>query len=126
MTDTPNPTEADTSRPTNYTDPTTIDVGEVIANITHDYRMRGHTWTDRLSWPNVTVMALAAEVRRLSTRADTAEAIVRRVREAWEDLASNLGEIALEGHSYRISKLDAAFTVPSPDTTTEADDVAKN
>jgi hypothetical protein len=50
---------------TDYTDPATIDVNEVIANISHDYRMRGQTWTDHLSWPNVTVMALANEVQAL-------------------------------------------------------------
>ena len=51
---------------TDYTDPSTIDVDEVRANINHDFAMRGHTWTDRLSWPNVTVKALADEIERLT------------------------------------------------------------
>lgn len=55
----------DQERRTVYTDPSTIDVDEVIANITHDFNMRGDTWTDRLSWPNVTVLALAEEIQRL-------------------------------------------------------------
>jgi hypothetical protein len=53
------------SRPTDYTDPATIDVGEVIANIKHAAKLRGHTWDDRLSWPNVTVLALAIQVEQL-------------------------------------------------------------
>jgi hypothetical protein len=52
-------------RPTDYTDPATIDVNVVIGNITHAFRVRGHTWDDRPSWPNVTVMALAVRVEQL-------------------------------------------------------------
>lgn len=58
---------------TDYTDPSTIDVDVVIGEINHAYRMRGHTWTDRLSWPNVTVAALAAEVERLRAAAPASE-----------------------------------------------------
>ena len=50
---------------TDFTDPSTIDVDEVLANINHDYRMRGGSWSDRLTWPNVTVKALADEILRL-------------------------------------------------------------
>lgn len=50
---------------TDFTDPATIDVDTVIGNITHDFKVRGKTWTDRLSWPNITVKALADEVTRL-------------------------------------------------------------
>lgn len=55
---------------TDYKDPTTIDVDEVIANINHDYKLRGKDWTDRLSWPNVTVKALADEVVRVRGEAE--------------------------------------------------------
>lgn len=54
---------------TDYTDPATIDVDVVIGNINHAHRMRGHTWTDERSWPNVTVKALADEIERLRAAA---------------------------------------------------------
>lgn len=53
---------------TDYTDPATIDVDEVCANINQAFKVRGGQWTDQLSWPNVTVKALADEIGRL--RAD--------------------------------------------------------
>lgn len=50
---------------TNYTDPSTIDVDEVICNITHQAKQRRSTWTDKANWPDVTVLALADEVTAL-------------------------------------------------------------
>lgn len=55
--------------PTDFTDPTTIDVDEVVANINNAYRFRGNKWDDRPVWPNVTVKALADEVVRLRAKA---------------------------------------------------------
>lgn len=59
--------------PTDYTDPSTIDVDVVIGNINHAHRIRGHMWTDERSWPNVTVKALADEVERLRAAAPASE-----------------------------------------------------
>jgi hypothetical protein len=56
---------------TDYTDPSTIDVDEVCANINHAFKMRGEQWTDQLSWPNITVKALADEIARLRSTLDT-------------------------------------------------------
>lgn len=50
---------------TDYTDPSTIDVDEVIANITQEFHMRGDKWTSNTAWPHVTVKALADEIIRL-------------------------------------------------------------
>lgn len=61
--------------PTDYTDPATIDVDEVIANITHAHKMRGDKWTSDLSWPNVTVLALANEVTALRRYMEFAETL---------------------------------------------------
>ena len=47
---------------TDYTDPSTIDVDIVLGEINNAFKMRGDTWTDRLSWPNITVKALADEI----------------------------------------------------------------
>ena len=55
---------------TDYADPNTIDVDTVLGNINHDFKMRGKSWTDRLSWPNVTVKALADEVVRVRAEAE--------------------------------------------------------
>jgi hypothetical protein len=54
---------------TDYTDPTTIDVDIVLGEINSAFNVRGHTWTDRLSWPHVTVKALADEIERLRNQA---------------------------------------------------------
>ena len=54
--------------PTDYTDPRTIDVGVVRGEIDQAFKARGHTWTDRLSWPNVTVKALADRITQLESR----------------------------------------------------------
>jgi hypothetical protein len=51
---------------TDYTDPSTIDVAVVCGNINHDFKRRGHHWDNSLSWPNVTVKALADEIERLN------------------------------------------------------------
>lgn len=64
---------------TDYTDPTTIDVDEVVANINHDYEMRGDTWTNRLSWPNVTVKAMADEIEDLRGRLNDWRGLVQRL-----------------------------------------------
>lgn len=50
---------------TDYTDPNTIDTDTVIGEITSAWRIRGKSWTDARSWPNVTVLALANEVVEL-------------------------------------------------------------
>lgn len=55
---------------TDFQDPDTIDVYEVIANVTHAFKLRGHTWNEKMVWPNVTVMALANEVLRLQAALD--------------------------------------------------------
>lgn len=51
-----------------YTDPSTVDVDTVIGNINSEFRQRGHRWTDRLSWPHVTVKALADKVEQVRSR----------------------------------------------------------
>lgn len=50
---------------TDYTDPTTIDVDTVLGEINNAFDRRGSLWDDSLSWPNITVKALADEVARL-------------------------------------------------------------
>jgi hypothetical protein len=67
---------------TDYTDPRTIDVDEVLANINMAFRLRAHTWTDEPTWPNVTVKALADEIGRLraeNDQVDKASYVVVRV-----------------------------------------------
>lgn len=49
----------------NYTEPSSIDVDVVMGSINHDYNKRGDTWTSKLSWPNITVKALADEIETL-------------------------------------------------------------
>lgn len=55
---------------TDYTDPSTIDVDEVCNNINRAFTIRGDQWTDQLSWPNITVKALADEIARLRSTLD--------------------------------------------------------
>lgn len=54
---------------TDYTDPLTVDVDFLVANIYRQFEKHGSEWDDSLRWPNITVMALAAEIRRLRERA---------------------------------------------------------
>ena len=74
---------------TDYTDPATIDLDEVISNIRHQAKRRQSTWTDERSWPNVTVLALAEEVVAL-----------RRELEFIELLADG-GSITVNGTPWR-------------------------
>lgn len=57
----------------NYTDPATVDVDTVIAEIAHAFKTRRSSWTDRLSWSNVTVAALADEIKRLQADVELLE-----------------------------------------------------
>lgn len=50
---------------TDYTNPATIDIDEVIANVKMAQSVRADKWDDTPSWPNVTVAALADEVTAL-------------------------------------------------------------
>lgn len=61
---------------TDYTDPTTIDVDEVCANINQAFKVRGERWTDERTWPNVTVKALADEIEQLRMRVTTAREVL--------------------------------------------------
>lgn len=47
---------------TDYTNPATIDVDEVIGNIKMAQSLRADQWDDSPTWPNATVAALADEV----------------------------------------------------------------
>ena len=51
--------------PTDFADPATIDVDEVMANINNSWTFRRMHWDETPTWPNVTVKALADEVQRL-------------------------------------------------------------
>lgn len=53
---------------TDYTEPSTIDVAEVCANIHMAYEVRGHRWSNELSWPNVTVKAMADRIAELEAQ----------------------------------------------------------
>lgn len=61
---------------TDYTDPSTIDVDTVRANINHFYRVQGDFWTDKPAWPNVTVKALADRIEEL-------EAVIEAMNGNW-------------------------------------------
>lgn len=65
---------------TDYRDPSTIDVDEVIANINHYYARDGQKWTEKPDWPNVTVKALADEITRLRKRSIHLPSFLRRRR----------------------------------------------
>lgn len=64
---------------TDYTDPSTIDVDTVLSEINQAFKMRGKNWTKDLSWPNVTVKALADEVTFWREQADDAALNAARV-----------------------------------------------
>ena len=74
---------------TDYTEPSTIDVDTVVAEINHAYEMRGHLWTDHLTWPHVTAKALADRIAEL-----TAE--IERLRSAASEAFSEVLEFDLD------------------------------
>lgn len=81
---------------TDYTEPSTIDVDEVMANIDQSFRIRAHQWTDEPVWPNVTVKALTDEVRRLRADAEHTDAYEAGYIAGQQAVAQRLHQVASE------------------------------
>jgi hypothetical protein len=90
---------------TDYTDPSTIDVAEVCANITHAYRVRGHRWTDALSWPNITVAALAAALAASESARERAEGDLAALQAACDAAVSDAATARAEAERLRAAVL---------------------